>query len=147
MTWPFYILSNNLLVIPRQREGDYEGLLAVVSFRFRQNLASIGTKPATPRSKSGVLTPRPWGNASRKLETLILKFLLIEFTDIVFLCDLYNFLYLQGPSFYPMSHPPLPTEEITEHQTLYKIVLDLATILDCRMLFTEPGEVDIHGTT
>ena len=53
----------------------------------------------------------------------------------------------QGPSFYPLSHPPLSTEEILEHPTLCKIALDLAMVLDCRSLFAEPGEVDIHGAT
>ena len=59
--------------------------------------------------------------------------------------DLYCFF--QGPSYYPMSHPPLPTDEITEHPTLYKIVLDLAIILDCRSLFAEPGDGEIHVAT
>ncbi|WAR30708.1 SCAI-like protein [Mya arenaria] len=49
-----------------------------------------------------------------------------------------------GPSFYPLSHPALPTEEILEHPTLCKIVLDLAVVLECRPLFAEPGEGDIH---
>ncbi|KAK7095582.1 protein SCAI-like [Littorina saxatilis] len=49
----------------------------------------------------------------------------------------------KGPSYYPVSHPPLPTDEILEHPALYRIVLDLASLLDVRGLFTEPGETDI----
>lgn len=58
-----------------------------------------------------------------------------------------NSFISQGPSFYPLSHPPLPTEEILEYPSLCKIVLDLAAVLDCRALFAEPGEGDIHGAT
>ena len=50
---------------------------------------------------------------------------------------------VQGPSFYPLSHPALPTEEILEHPALYRIVLELASLLDVRGLFAEPGESDI----
>jgi hypothetical protein len=52
-------------------------------------------------------------------------------------------VYFQGPSYYPVSHPPLPTEEIVEHPTLYRLVLELAALLDVRGLFAEPGETDI----
>jgi hypothetical protein len=33
----------------------------------------------------------------------------------VTLCKADYLLYFQGPSYYPMSHPPLPTDEILEH--------------------------------
>lgn len=90
---------------------------------------------------------------SRNLDHSYMQFIGDDFLRLLMLRFVFCYIVLilhrcfKGPSFYPMSHPPLPTEEITEHQSLYKIVLDLATILDCRMLFTEPGEVDIHGTT
>ncbi|GFR60147.1 protein SCAI [Elysia marginata] len=51
----------------------------------------------------------------------------------------------KGPSYYPASHPALPTDEILEHPALYKIVLDLATTLEVRGLFAEPGELDISA--
>lgn len=58
-----------------------------------------------------------------------------------------NCLPLQGPNFYPTCSPLLPTDEILEHPVLYKVVLDLSTLVDNRTLFAEPGEGDLHGAT
>lgn len=46
----------------------------------------------------------------------------------------------RGPRFYPTCHPPMPEAEVLDHPALHKVVLDLATLLDCRSLFAEAGE-------
>ncbi|KAL3871080.1 hypothetical protein ACJMK2_039100 [Sinanodonta woodiana] len=90
---------------------------------------------------------------SRSLDHSFMQFIGDDFLRLLMLRFVFCYIVLilhrgfKGPSFYPMSHPPLPTEEILEHPTLCKLVLDLATILDCRSLFAEPGEGDIHGTS
>ena len=48
----------------------------------------------------------------------------------------------QGPSFYPSSYPAMPEGEIVEHPVLHKMVLELASMLEVRTLFHEPGEID-----
>ena len=49
---------------------------------------------------------------------------------------------LQGPSYYPNSYPTMPHDEILEHPTLQKHVLDLSLTLETRMLFHEASELD-----
>ena len=48
----------------------------------------------------------------------------------------------QGPSFYPMSYPTMPKDELLENHVLQKMVLDLASILEVRALFQESVEID-----
>ncbi|XP_060600178.1 protein SCAI-like [Ruditapes philippinarum] len=90
---------------------------------------------------------------SRSLDHAYMQFIGDDFLRLLMLRFVFCYIVLilhrgfKGPSFYPVSHPPLPTEEILEHPTLRKIVLDLTAVLDCRALFSEPGEGDIHGAT
>ena len=49
---------------------------------------------------------------------------------------------LQGPPYYPNSYPTMPHDEILEHPTLQKHVLDLSLTLETRMLFHEASELD-----
>ncbi|XP_067661934.1 protein SCAI-like isoform X1 [Haliotis asinina] len=86
---------------------------------------------------------------ARKLDHSYMQFFGDDFLRLILLRFVFCYIVLilhrgfKGPSYYPMSHPPLPTDEILEHPALYKIVLDLASILEVRGLFAEPGEVDI----
>lgn len=48
----------------------------------------------------------------------------------------------RGPTFYPTSYPPLAPDELLEQPTLLKLVLELASLLETRMLFHELGELD-----
>ncbi|KAJ8299935.1 hypothetical protein KUTeg_021454 [Tegillarca granosa] len=88
---------------------------------------------------------------SRSLDHAYMQFFGDDFLRLLMLRFVFCYIVLilhrgfKGPSFYPVSHPPLPTDEILEHPSLYKIVLDLSAILDCRSLFAEPGEGDVHG--
>ncbi|XP_071154615.1 protein SCAI-like isoform X1 [Mytilus edulis] len=90
---------------------------------------------------------------SRSIDHAYIQFLGDDFLRLIMLRFVFCYIVLilhrgfKGPSYYPMSHPPLPTEEILEHPVLCKIVLELATLLDCRHVMSEPGEVDIHATT
>ncbi|KAL5011620.1 hypothetical protein ScPMuIL_010171 [Solemya velum] len=87
---------------------------------------------------------------SKSLDHAYMQFIGDDFLRLLMLRFVFCYIVLilhrgfKGPSFYPISHPPLPTDEILEHPLLYKAVLDLSTILDCRSLFAEPGEGDIH---
>ncbi|XP_060079099.1 protein SCAI-like [Ylistrum balloti] len=89
---------------------------------------------------------------SRSLDHSYLQFIGDDFLRLLMFRFVFCYIVLilhrgfKGPSYFPMSHPPLPTEEILEHPNLYKVVLDLATILNSRMQFAEPGEGDIHAT-
>ncbi|XP_041368658.1 protein SCAI-like [Gigantopelta aegis] len=86
---------------------------------------------------------------SRKLDHSYMQFFGDDFLRLLLLRFVFCYIVLilhrgfKGPSFYPVSHPPLSTDEILEHPVLYKIVLDLASILEVRGLFAEPGEGDI----
>ncbi|XP_070182651.1 protein SCAI-like isoform X2 [Littorina saxatilis] len=86
---------------------------------------------------------------SRKLDHSYMQFFGDDFLRLILLRFVFCYIVLilhrsfKGPSYYPVSHPPLPTDEILEHPALYRIVLDLASLLDVRGLFTEPGETDI----
>ncbi|XP_069121237.1 protein SCAI-like isoform X4 [Argopecten irradians] len=89
---------------------------------------------------------------SRSLDHSYLQFIGDDFLRLLMFRFVFCYIVLilhrgfKGPSYFPMSHPPLPTEEILEHPNLYKVVLDLATLLNSRMQFAEPGEGDIHAT-
>ncbi|OWF49719.1 protein SCAI-like isoform X1 [Mizuhopecten yessoensis] len=89
---------------------------------------------------------------SRSLDHSYLQFIGDDFLRLLMFRFVFCYIVLilhrgfKGPSYFPMSHPPLPTEEILEHPNLYKVVLDLATVLNSRMQFAEPGEGDIHAT-
>ncbi|XP_076455204.1 protein SCAI-like [Babylonia areolata] len=86
---------------------------------------------------------------SRKLDHSYMQFFGDDFLRLILLRFVFCYIVLilhrgfKGPSYYPVSHPPLPTEEILEHPTLYRIVLELASLLDVRGLFAEPGDSDI----
>ncbi|XP_033732561.1 protein SCAI-like isoform X4 [Pecten maximus] len=89
---------------------------------------------------------------SRSLDHSYLQFIGDDFLRLLMFRFVFCYIVLilhrgfKGPSYFPMSHPPLPTEEILEHPNLYKVVLDLSTLLNSRMQFAEPGEGDIHAT-
>ncbi|XP_050403884.1 protein SCAI isoform X1 [Patella vulgata] len=86
---------------------------------------------------------------ARKLDHSYMQFFGDDFLRLLLLRFVLCYIVLilhrgfKGPSYYPVSHPSLPTDEILEHPSLYKIVLDLASILEVRGLFAEPGEGDI----
>ncbi|KAK3788203.1 hypothetical protein RRG08_041209, partial [Elysia crispata] len=88
---------------------------------------------------------------ARKLDHAYVQFLGDDFLRLLLLRFVFCYIVLilhrgfKGPSYYPASHPALPTDEILEHPALYKIVLDLATTLEVRGLFAEPGELDISA--
>lgn len=72
----------------------------------------------------------------------IRDFLLSELNCKLFIMHYIFKIFFQGPSYFPTSHPSLPTDEILEHPLLYKSMLDLANTLDVRGLFAEPGDGD-----
>ncbi|BFZ05585.1 hypothetical protein BsWGS_08624 [Bradybaena similaris] len=88
---------------------------------------------------------------ARKLDHAYVQFLGDDFLRLLLLRFVFCYIVLilhkgfKGPSYYPASHPALPTDEILEHPALYKLVLDLATYLEVRSLFAEPGDVDISA--
>ncbi|CAL1546949.1 unnamed protein product [Lymnaea stagnalis] len=88
---------------------------------------------------------------ARKLDHAYVQFLGDDFLRLLLLRFVFCYIVLilhrgfKGPSYYPASHPSLPTDEILEHPALYKLVLDLATMLEVRGLFAEPGDVDISA--
>ncbi|GFN94002.1 protein scai-like [Plakobranchus ocellatus] len=88
---------------------------------------------------------------ARKLDHAYVQFLGDDFLRLLLLRFVFCYIVLilhrgfKGPSYYPASHPALPTDEILEHPALYKLVLDLATTLEVRGLFAEPGELDISA--
>ncbi|XP_059146296.1 protein SCAI-like [Physella acuta] len=88
---------------------------------------------------------------ARKLDHAYVQFLGDDFLRLLLLRFVFCYIVLilhrgfKGPSYYPASHPALPTDEILEHPALYKLVLDLANMLEVRGLFAEPGDVDISA--
>ncbi|XP_064616454.1 protein SCAI-like isoform X2 [Liolophura sinensis] len=90
---------------------------------------------------------------SRKLDHAFMQFFGDDFLRLLLLrfvlcyCVLINHRGFKGTVYYPLSHPALPTDEILEHPSLVKIVLDLANTLDVRGLFSEPGEADMHTSS
>ncbi|XP_025112792.1 protein SCAI-like isoform X2 [Pomacea canaliculata] len=88
---------------------------------------------------------------SRKLDHSYMQFFGDDFLRLLLLRFVFCYMVLilhksfKGPSYYPISHPPLPTEEVLEHPALYRIVLELASLLEVRSLFAEPGEADISA--
>ncbi|XP_012944072.1 protein SCAI [Aplysia californica] len=88
---------------------------------------------------------------ARKLDHAYVQFLGDDFLRLLLLRFVFCYIVLilhrgfKGPSYYPASHPALPTDEILEHPALYKLVLDLASMLEVRGLFAEPGDVDISA--
>ena len=48
----------------------------------------------------------------------------------------------QGPSYYPMSYPSMPKDEILDCPILQKLIMELASILEVRGLYHEAGELD-----
>lgn len=90
---------------------------------------------------------------SKKLDNMYIQFFGDDFLRLLMLRFVFCYIVLilhrgfKGPNFYPTSSPLLPTDEILEHPALYKVVLDLSTVVDNRTLFAEPGEGDLHGGT
>ncbi|KAK7491648.1 hypothetical protein BaRGS_00017101 [Batillaria attramentaria] len=86
---------------------------------------------------------------SRKLDHSYMQFFGDDFLRLLLLRFVFCYIVLilhrgfKGPSFYPVSHPSLPTDEILEHPALYRLVLEIATLLEVRGLFAEPGDTDI----
>lgn len=85
---------------------------------------------------------------SRKLDHSFMQFFGDDFLRLLLLRFVFCYIVLilhrgfKGPSYFPTSHPSLPTDEILEHPLLYKSMLDLANTLDVRGLFAEPGDGD-----
>ncbi|XP_056011252.1 protein SCAI-like isoform X6 [Ostrea edulis] len=90
---------------------------------------------------------------SKKLDNMYIQFIGDDFLRLLMLRFVFCYIVLilhrgfKGPNFYPTCSPLLPTDEILEHPVLYKVVLDLSTLVDNRTLFAEPGEGDLHGAT
>ncbi|KAI8750598.1 protein SCAI [Biomphalaria glabrata] len=120
-------------------------------------VCNIGNIPVTLWDKCQTQVDKFVADASklfsraRKLDHAYVQFLGDDFLRLLLLRFVFCYIVLilhrgfKGPSYYPASHPALPTDEILEHPTLYKLVLDLATMLEVRSLFAEPGDVDISA--
>ncbi|XP_064457446.1 protein SCAI-like isoform X1 [Ornithodoros turicata] len=49
---------------------------------------------------------------------------------------------IPGSNYLPRSHPPIPESEVLDHPALQRTVLELASVLDVRSLFSELDEAD-----
>ena len=48
----------------------------------------------------------------------------------------------QGPQYQPVSVPELPEAEVLEHPNLHRLLWEMASLLDIRSHFYDPGELD-----
>ena len=83
-------------------------------------------------------------NGIETLKDLCLFLILASSLCLIMPCCLKNFLFCiaQGPSYYPCSYPSMPKEDILEAQILYKLTMELASILEVRGLFHDAPELD-----
>ncbi|TGZ68796.1 hypothetical protein CRM22_004084 [Opisthorchis felineus] len=83
---------------------------------------------------------------SRNLDYSYMQFLVDDFLRLLVLRYCFCSIVLQfhrgftGPSFYPSCSPSLPESEMINSPLLHKLVLELATLLECRSMFATPGE-------
>jgi len=85
---------------------------------------------------------------SRSLDHSFMQFFGDDFLRVILLRFIFCYVVLRlhrgfkGPSYYPCSYPSMPKEDILEAQILYKLTMELASILEVRGLFHDAPELD-----
>ncbi|ELU10092.1 hypothetical protein CAPTEDRAFT_93181 [Capitella teleta] len=85
---------------------------------------------------------------SRSLDHSFVQFFGDDFLRVLLLRFIFCYIVLKlhrgfkGPSFYPMSYPTMPKEDILDSPVLQKLILDLASILEVRGLYQEALDMD-----
>ncbi|KAA3680267.1 uncharacterized protein DEA37_0000654 [Paragonimus westermani] len=83
---------------------------------------------------------------SKSLDYSYLQFLVDDFLRLLVLRYCFCAIVLQlhrgftGSSFYPSCSPALPESEMTNSPVLHKMIIELASLFECRSTFATPGE-------